>query len=135
MFAAPTPAFADDAASVTGNTRMQVEDFVTAFARAHADRDAETLIASLHPVVIAGYGEEICRAHVTATVGSLPPLEIVAVSPVVGYRFQRPGEEDFLTGVVAVDARATLDDGRTEPWRFNLVVDDGDVSWLSWCGN
>ena len=135
VFAPPSPAFDAAGASVTGNTLVQVEEFVTRFAQAHADGDADALIAALHPVVIAGYGDEICRAHITATVGWLPPLEIVTVAPVLDYRFERPGEGDSLVGVVAVEALATLDDGGTKLWRFNLVIEDGVVSWLSWCGN
>ncbi|MDH3706176.1 MAG: hypothetical protein OES57_08915 [Acidimicrobiia bacterium] len=124
-FAAPTPPFGAGSPAVAA-----VADEAAALVAALAGGDPAVAMELLHPASIDGYGEEICRAHVESAIPAMPALETQAVATVSDYRFHRPGGEDQLDDVVLVEA---MTDG--VPWRFNLARHEGELRWLSWCGN
>ncbi|MDH4169810.1 MAG: hypothetical protein OEW42_09500 [Acidimicrobiia bacterium] len=133
VFAPPVPVFAADGPPVDSAVTESVRTFLAEFARAQQGPETDALFASLHPVAVDGFGEEVCRAHLRATVGQVPALDVVGVQAVVGYRYQRPGGSDPLDEVYVVEATVPLAGSPT--WRFNLAALDGELRWLSWCGN
>lgn len=56
-----------------------VEEFISAFSAALANGDEPFVQDRLHPQVIEGYGEELCRAWVTREIMALSEYELVSV--------------------------------------------------------
>ncbi|MGI9602448.1 MAG: hypothetical protein ACR2QE_11225 [Acidimicrobiales bacterium] len=133
LFAAPTPTFGSPVPA-EAEVADSVAQFMGEFGAAHTLLDAEFLVESLHPAVIEGFGDEICRAHIDASLGQQPPLTIDGVFVVDDYQLTRPGGRDAIDEVYLVEATATVA-GRPVAWPFDLAVEDGRVLWLSWCGN
>lgn len=132
-FAAPVPAFGSGTPAAP-ETAARIADFVGGLVDASDRSASDELFDSMHPVAVEGYGEEICRAQVSAVAGAVPPMRVDAVSVVPDYVFDRPGGSVPVAGVHLVEVTATVD-GDDVGWRFNVAVTDEGVRWLGACGN
>lgn len=115
---------------VDGVTRRFVETFV-GWLRAS---DGESLLAALHPAVIARYGEATCRNYTNGlAVDERFTIEVDTVTSVPRWDYETDGLSLRLTDVVRVNGRRILD-GQTSPDEFHFAQLEGTYHWFTDCG-
>lgn len=122
-----------DGAQATTTPDETVEGFVTEFAAAIASGNEEFVVARLHPVFVAAYGEELCQTWIAREIMGLASYDLVSLDG--GPRSQPyaflAGEgtiDDVFDATVSFTYRGEL---LTNPTNFALV--DGKMHWLGQC--
>lgn len=117
----------------TSETEETVEDFIAVLAAAMKSTDVDTLVARLHPEVVARYGVEQCRTYV-ATQGD-PAFELAHIStsaPLV-WAYATDGESVDIVDAFTVTVGQTKTNG-FDRREIHLARFEGEVRWFSDCG-
>lgn len=126
----PTPEQAD---SIDWTT--QAEDFAAAFGTAHATRNIDHLLATLHPVVFTTFGYDTCSDYVEATMGSIRDLRVLLVGEPATYELASPSGPVLFDDAIAVFGEWYVSSGsERQSFEFHLVPTAVGLTWLTTCG-
>lgn len=120
--------------STTTTTASEtVESFVETFSAALETGDADFLYTRLHPAVVDGYGEDLCRAWIDREVMGLSQYQLVGeVSDPVTHIVSTPKGaaqiDDFYTATVSFVFQGT---GFQDTAQFAAL--DGHIYWIGTC--
>jgi hypothetical protein len=123
--------------ATTGTTAppdVSPQTFFAAFGRALAGGDSAFLIAHLHPLVVARYGADQCRAYLTGLSVPKYSVQVLSVGAPEAWDWTLDGKTDRVENAVPVKIRSTEDGVTFRDVDSHVVVAGGTVRWFTDCG-
>ncbi len=100
----------------------------------HDAGDTGALLASLHPAVLARYGEDQCRAYLDDVVGTVTELEVVGQTA-EPWDYPLDGMTAQILDSTTLQIDATLGGEQVEAVPFHIAPYDGTTRWFTDCGD
>ncbi len=104
------------------------------FAELHVRGDSDALIAGMYPRMRDAFGSETCDEYIRSTTGSITTATVTRVGDVGPLTINAPGGPLEIERALPVGVDFVLTDGRVVPNDANLVIDGGEIFWLTQCG-
>ena len=114
-------------------TPETVEQFLPLLAAAVRNRQADFLLARLHPEVITLYGEAQCRTFVSSLRDPTRAYLIRSVSTLGMWNYTPDGRSIPITDVYTVNVTATVN-GKSTTSDIHVALVDGQLRWFTDCG-
>jgi hypothetical protein len=110
------------------------QEFFAALQRAFRDNDDVFLFARLHPLVIARYGAEQCRAYFAQQFAANYSAEVLGVRAAEPWDWTLDGRTDNVAAAIPVRVRSTDDGTSFREVEAHLALVDGQIRWFTDCG-
>lgn len=137
---APTTTTTTEPATTTSTTNAPtttaapaetLEDFVAEYQAALADDDSDFLFARLHPVVLAMFDAELCRAYIDREIVTIESYTMVGTATNRAVSFDTP---DGPVNVDLIEAPIHFDfQGQGVDTTGQFAVVDGQMRWFTQC--
>ena len=137
LTAAPTSTTTTTTVATTSTTVRAVEAPEAFFARlaaAFVADDADTLVALLHPAVLARYGEEQCAGHLATLAAAPLELELVAVLGEGPVPYDGDGQAATIPDGIRLRINVVRAGTPTEQDATLARTEDGALHWFTDCG-
>jgi hypothetical protein len=113
----------------------QVDMFLVDFVEDHTTNDAAGLLETLHPTVPLAFGDDTCSEYVARTTGSIAGATVLDVQLPQSIDMDTPNGAITFPEAIPFTVEFTLTDGSTVVNEANLALHDGELHWLTRCGN